>query len=266
MRLILSADEGPTSRAYRRRVLVMASVGLLAVMMGILAQFSQATSAPGRPAGGVTPTAPAERTEAGTLPAGFFPGPGADGRVVGPQAAVGPMSLGRADAPVLMVEYSDFNCHYCGVFARETSSAVVKKYVDTGVLRIEYRSFPIRGESSYTLAQAAWAAGQQGRFWPFYDVLFDKGARSAASEDALVGYARAAGVPDLARFSADAASPAARAAVDQNVRDGVAAGVEMTPTFVINGKKLVGALPKETFFDEIDRAARNARMGMHMPF
>ena len=68
-----------------------------------------------------------------------------------------PMAVGRVDAPVVMVEYSDFQCPYCGRFARETKPELLRQYVERGVLRIEWRNFPIFGEESERAARAAWA-------------------------------------------------------------------------------------------------------------
>ncbi|MEU8136020.1 DsbA family protein [Streptodolium elevatio] len=259
MRIILGAEEGPTSRAYRRRVVAVAAVGLLAVVMGILAQFAQAGSAPtGGTSPGETPTAPIEsHSRRDAVPAAAYSTPFV--RPASPVATNDPMAVGRADAPVVMVEYADFLCGYCTRFARDTGPEIVSRYVDAGVLRIEFRNFPIRGEGSDELARAAWAAAQQGRFWEFHNSAYQAGAYTPAAESTPLGYARAAGVPDLDRFAADMASPAARQAVDDTVAEGVAAGAEMTPTFFVNGKKLVGALPNQTFFDEIDAAAREAR-------
>ncbi len=58
------------------------------------------------------------------------------------------LAQGRADAPVVLIEYADFKCGYCGKFARDTEPALVKKYVDDGTLRIEWRNFPIFGAES----------------------------------------------------------------------------------------------------------------------
>ncbi|WP_436772366.1 DsbA family protein [Yinghuangia sp. YIM S09857] len=264
MRIILGAEEGPTSRAYRRRVAAVAAVGLLAVMMGILAQFAQAGSAPGSgtsPAD--TPPAPAEsHPRSDAMPIAAYSTPFV--RPAVPQAAAAdPMSLGRADAPVVMIEYADFLCGYCTRFARDTGPEIVSRYVDAGVVRIEFRNFPIRGTGSDELARASWAAARQGRFWEFHNSAYQAGAYTPAADNTPLGYARAAGVPDLDRFTADMASPEARQAVDRSVAEAVAAGAEMTPTFFVNGKKLVGALPNQTFFDEIDAAEREAHSPYH---
>ncbi|WP_374103454.1 DsbA family protein [Streptomyces sp. RK31] len=76
-----------------------------------------------------------------------------------------PLALGSPDAPVVLIDYSDFQCPFCGRFARETKPALVRDYVDKGILRIEWRDFPVFGAESDQAARAGWAAGQQDRFW-----------------------------------------------------------------------------------------------------
>lgn len=104
-----------------------------------------------------------------------------------------------------MIEYSDFQCPFCGKFARDVRPALMK-YVEDGDLRIEWRDFPIFGAESEAAAGAGYAAGLQGRFWEFHDVAYAKERERNSGEfatDALVEMARAAGVPDLDRFRVD---------------------------------------------------------------
>src|SRR5690625_4438061 len=60
-----------------------------------------------------------------------------------PAKASGTMALGRDDAPITVVEYSDFQCPYCGIFARDIQPQLIEEYVDTGLVRFEWRNFPI---------------------------------------------------------------------------------------------------------------------------
>ena len=71
-------------------------------------------------------------------------------------------AIGDVDAPLVMIEYSDYRCPYCALYATETQPELIKKYVDTGKLRIEWRDTPIFGEQSLDAAVAAPAAGEQG--------------------------------------------------------------------------------------------------------
>ncbi|KUH37836.1 MULTISPECIES: DsbA family protein [Streptomyces] len=169
------------------------------------------------------------------------------------------LAVGRADAPVVLIEYADFRCGYCGKFARDTEPQLIEKYVDAGVLRIEWRNLPIFGEESERAARAAWAAGRQGRFWQFHGAAYAEGAKEKGfGADRLAELARQAGVPDVARFSRDLDGPEARRAVERDQKEGYALGVASTPSFLINGRPVAGAQPLETFTAAIDAAAAKA--------
>ncbi|MFJ6658991.1 DsbA family protein [Streptomyces sp. NPDC091377] len=169
------------------------------------------------------------------------------------------LAVGREDAPVVMIEYSDFQCPYCGRFARETKPELLRSYVDKGVLRIEWRNFPLFGEESERAALAAWAAGQQKNFWPFHDVVYAEPRKRNSGQfttDKLVAMAREAGVPDLDRFRADMDSDKAREAIGKDRSEGYALGVSSTPAFLVNGRPLLGAQPTDTFVAAIEAAAK----------
>ncbi|QGV79770.1 DsbA family protein [Streptomyces ficellus] len=170
-----------------------------------------------------------------------------------------PLAVGRADAPVVMIEYADFKCGYCGKFARETEPALIEKYVGEGTLRIEWRNFPIFGEESERAARAAWAAGRQGRFWQFHKAAYAEGAKEQGfGEDRVLALAREAGVADLDRFGRDLDSEAAKQAVGKDQEQAYALGATSTPSFLVNGRPIAGAQPMETFTDAIDAAKREA--------
>ncbi|PZH17353.1 disulfide bond formation protein DsbA [Streptomyces sp. NTH33] len=172
-----------------------------------------------------------------------------------------PLAKGKADAPVVMIVYSDFQCPFCGKFARETEPELVREYVDKGVLRIEWRNFPVFGDESERAARAAWAAGRQGRFWQFHDVVFgkprerDRGQFSAAR---LRDMAREAGVADLDRFSTDMESEGANEAVREDQEEGYGLGVSSTPAFLVNTTPILGAQPLTAFSVAIEKAAEEA--------
>ncbi|ABG04780.1 DSBA oxidoreductase [Rubrobacter xylanophilus DSM 9941] len=172
-------------------------------------------------------------------------------------------SLGREDAPVVMVEYADFQCPYCGEYAREVQPKLVEKYVESGTLRIEWRDFPYLGQESVNAALAARAAQAQGRFWEYHDLLYEnqKPVNSGGFSDAnLIKFAKKAGL-DVERFEEDLKSGRYEAAVARDFREGQRRGVAGTPTFVINGKVVVGAQPQEVFEKAIEKAEREAQGG-----
>ncbi|MFI6943838.1 DsbA family protein [Streptomyces sp. NPDC050418] len=166
-----------------------------------------------------------------------------------------PLAQGPADAPVVLIEYADFKCGFCGKFARDTEPALVEKYVEEGKLRIEWRNFPIFGDESEAAARGAWAAGQQGRFWEFHAAAYEDGAKEKGFGDArLKALAQEAGVKDVDRFVRDAASDAARKAVTRDQEEAYGLGATSTPSFLINGRPIAGAQPAETFTQAIDEA------------
>ncbi|MFC9435932.1 DsbA family protein [Nocardia sp. NPDC057030] len=173
-----------------------------------------------------------------------------------------PLAVGRADAPVVLVEYSDFQCPFCKVFATKIEPQLIADYVDKGVLRVEWRSMAIFGAESEAASRAAWAAGQQGRFWQYHRALFEhapeKKNTGAFTRDKLVELTVAAGIPDVGKFRADLDSPAAAAAVRADVNEGIGIGVNSTPAFLINGRPILGAQPIEQFRATIDAAAKAA--------
>ncbi|MGW9302231.1 DsbA family protein [Streptomyces cyaneofuscatus] len=170
------------------------------------------------------------------------------------------LAVGRADAPVVLIEYADFKCGYCGKFARDTEPELIKEYVEDGTLRIEWRNFPIFGEESENAARGAWAAGQQDRFWEFHAAAYAEGAKEKGfAKDRVKALAQEAGVKDLARFMKDLDGEAARAAVAKDQEQAYGIGATSTPSFLINGRPIAGAQPKEAFTQAIETAAEQAK-------
>lgn len=172
-----------------------------------------------------------------------------------------PYARGAADAPVVMIEYSDFQCPFCGKFARDTKPELVEKYVEEGVLRIEWRQFPIFGNESENAARASYAAGQQGRFWEFHDVAFGEEREKnsgAFAQDKVEAMAQEAGVRDLSRFAKDMKSQDATAAISEDTNEGYALGVSSTPAFLVNGTPVLGAQSVEYFTATIEKAKSQA--------
>ncbi len=171
-----------------------------------------------------------------------------------------PTSLGRRDAPVVMLAYSDFQCPFCGKFARTTEQTLVKKYVDAGVLRIEWRDFPYLGKESKTAALAARAAAAQGRFWAFHDALYAHQSppnSGRLTPDYLRGLARDIGL-DMSEFNREMKGPLAAKLVQHDFNEGLSSGLTGTPSFLINGEPVIGAQPVSEFESVIEAARRQA--------
>ncbi|MGK5728627.1 DsbA family protein [Streptomyces sp. URMC 124] len=166
-----------------------------------------------------------------------------------------PLALGRKDAPVVLVEYADYQCSYCGKFTRDSQPELIKKYVDEGVLRIEFRNFPIFGKDSERAARASWAAGRQGKFWQFHDEVYAKLRKGdALAEDKLVDLAGKAGVSDIDRFRSDLNGSASEEAVKKDQKEGYDLGVTSTPSFLVGGRPIAGAQPMAAFDEAIAQA------------
>ncbi len=170
-----------------------------------------------------------------------------------------PMALGSAEAPVVLIEYADFRCPFCGVFARDTKPALMR-YVEDGTLRIEFRDLPIFGDQSVDAAVAGRAAAAQGRFWQFYDAVYaDAPERGHAdlTRSALIGYADQAGVADLARFRTDMSSKELLSAVQADLTEAQQLGASSTPVFLVGDEPILGAQPTPEFVEKIERLAKS---------
>jgi protein-disulfide isomerase len=188
-------------------------------------------------------------------------GGGAPSGPVRTSVADAPM-LGRPDAPVTLVEFSDYQCPFCQRFFATTLPALKRDYVDTGKVRYVFRDFPL--DQIHPLArkaaEAAHCAGEQGKYWEMHDVLFQN--QRALAPLQLAEHARTVGV-DGAKFEECLASGRQAARVERGLTDGAAVGVQGTPTFVVGktkagdvveGTPIRGAQPLETFRRIIDQA------------
>lgn len=171
-----------------------------------------------------------------------------------------PLALGAVDAPVVMIEWADFQCPFCGRFARETKPELVEQYVDSGVLRIEWRDFPYLGEQSQDAALAGRAAAEQGKFWEFHDALYALEVPPNSGQltrEKLVEIAGQVGL-DTAAFTAALDDSALAEAVQADFTEGQMLGITGTPTFLIGDQPVVGAQPLEVFQQAIEAAASAA--------
>jgi protein-disulfide isomerase len=170
-----------------------------------------------------------------------------------------PLALGAVDAPVIMIEWADFQCPFCGRFARDTKPEL-QPYLDDGTLRIEWRDLPMLGEESGTAALAGRAAADQGAFWALHDEIFAVERERNAGEldrDRIVEMAARLGL-DTARFESSLDDPGHADAVAADAQLARSLGVTGTPAFLINGRPLIGGQPTEVFVAAIEQAAADA--------
>lgn len=158
--------------------------------------------------------------------------------------------MGDKNAPITIIEFSDFECPFCGRFYSQTLTQIKTEYIDTGKVKLVYRDFPLSiHPSAQKAAEAAECVREQGgdeAFFEMHDVIFEKQASLSVSN--LKVWAQDLGYDinsclDSGKF---------RSEVQNDFSDGQAAGVSGTPTFFINGVKLVGAQPFSAFKQIID--------------
>lgn len=169
---------------------------------------------------------------------------------------------GLATAPVTVVEYSDFGCPYCAQFALRSYPELHTEFVLSGQVRWIYVPFVIgRFPNGGPAALAAECAGEQGRFWPMHDLLFQHQAewrREGPADDVFLALADSAGV-DLPRFQECYREnhPAERIQMHNDLARG--AQVRGTPSFRINGRVVEGALPTEQFRNVLQYAVLSSQ-------
>jgi protein-disulfide isomerase len=155
----------------------------------------------------------------------------------------GAPSRGAREAPVILVEFSDFHCPFCKR-AQATLKRVLDKY--PGKVRHVFRDFPMDSlhPDARRAAEAARCAQDQGKFWEFHDVLFANAPSSSTAD--LRRYAERVGL-DVTTFEGCLSAGGHRATVQRDVDEGERLGVSGTPAFFINGRPLHGAQPLDAF-------------------
>jgi protein-disulfide isomerase len=161
---------------------------------------------------------------------------------------------GSARAQVTIVEFSDFQCPYCSRVV-PTIERLVKEYPDK--VRVFFKQNPLPFHDKAALAaEAALAAGAQGKFWKMHDELFAN--QSALDRPALEKYAANIGL-NMGKFKAALDSHTFKAAVDKDLADARELGVQGTPNFFINGRPMRGAVPYEQFKTVVDEEIARAK-------
>jgi protein-disulfide isomerase len=175
---------------------------------------------------------------------------------------------GQADAPLTLIEYSDFTCGYCSKFFKETWPRIQARYVDTGKVRFVYRDFP-RGDqgSGLDAAVAARCAGAQGKYWAMHDRLFAEGGRL----DRQVYFRHATALSlDQPAFERCVTDGRYTKAIFDDRQEANQWGFHGTPGFILlrtateptekePAVAIPGAFPFEMFVDEIERLLATAK-------
>jgi protein-disulfide isomerase len=166
--------------------------------------------------------------------------------------------LGSPNAPVTLVEFTDYQCPYCHRFHEQSWPELKKAYIDTGKVRFVVRDLPLDfHEQALPAALAARCAGEQDRYWPMYEALL--GQKDALTRESSRRLAITAGV-DVATFDSCMQNPGNRHAIEADVAEALRIGVNGTPGFLIaqrrdgqlEGTLLLGAQPVAAFSTRID--------------
>jgi len=160
--------------------------------------------------------------------------------------------LGNKDAKVKVVEFSDFQCPFCKRYFDDANKQITDTYSKTGKITFAYRHFPLNSihPNAQKAAEASECANEQGKFWDYHDLLFN----NQTTWSPLTGTDVGNSFTDLARqlnldtdqFRSCLDSDKYKKAVDTDAAAGTAAQVDGTPTFFINGYRIVGAVPFAT--------------------
>ncbi len=174
-------------------------------------------------------------------------------------------AAGSPDAPIKIEEFSDFQCPYCDRFTKDTEAQIMDTYVATGKVYFVYRSFGSWiGAESGDSAEAAYCAGDQGKFWEMHDIIFANQTGENVGNftpKRLSAFAQTIGL-NTGDYQSCFNGGTYKSRVNQDLADGQAAGVKATPSFVmtytVNGQTqtelIEGALPFSDFQTKIDAA------------
>jgi len=161
----------------------------------------------------------------------------------------GDPSFGPADAPITIIEFSDFQCPYCQKWHAEVWSKLKAEYPTQ--IRLVYRDFPLYSIHSQAgpAANAAECANEQGKYWDYHDLLFS--GNQPLGDSAYLEYAKQVGV-DLASFQTCLSENRYETEIKADFEYASGIGIQSTPTFFLNGVALIGAQPYEVFKEVID--------------
>lgn len=168
--------------------------------------------------------------------------------------------LGKSNAPVTIVEFSDLQCLFCRRFWKDTLPQLKKDYIDKGLVKLVYRQFPLPAElhpAARDLSEAAECANDQNKFWDFHDKAFSEQAKQgdgtiAVTTDDITNWASDLGL-DMTTFTDCFTNKKDAKKIDDDMAEGQKVNTTSTPTFYINGQILVGALPYDSFKTIIDQ-------------
>lgn len=158
--------------------------------------------------------------------------------------------LGEDDAPITIIEFSDFECPFCSRAANGPVKQIIKEYVDTGKAKLVFMNYPL-GFHQYAqiAAEASECANEQGKFWQMHDKIFEN--QPSLNKENLVKWAQEIKL-DMNMFNGCLNDNKYAQEVQKDMAVAQSAGVQGTPSFLINGQMIVGAQPFEAFKQVIE--------------
>lgn len=158
--------------------------------------------------------------------------------------------LGDPNAPVTIVSFEDYQCPFCGRAFQQTLPLLKEEYIDTGKAKLVFRDFPLSFHpNAQSASEASECADDQGKFWEYHDDLFNN--QNSLGKELYIQLAEKNGL-DVEEFTQCIDSGEFREEVQNDFAYGSSVGVSGTPTFFINGIRLVGAQPYQAFKQVID--------------
>lgn len=161
--------------------------------------------------------------------------------------------LGNPNSPIILVEFGDYQCHFCNVYFQNTEHKIIENFVDTGKVRILFKDFTIIGPDSVSAAHTAHCASEQKKFWEYHDTLYNNwnGENNGwASNDNLLIFANEIGL-DINKLKECNADGRYKSLIENSNDDARLLGLTGTPAFFIisnnDVQKIIGAQPYEVF-------------------
>ena len=159
---------------------------------------------------------------------------------------------GDANAPVTIIEWSDYECPFCARFYSQTLGQIRSNYIETGKVKLVYRDFPLSFHANaQKAAEAAECAGEQDKYYEMHNKLFEEGVDGGVTS--FKQYAKDIGL-DTSKFNDCLDSGTMAQEIAKDFQDGQAVGITGTPGFIINGKLVSGAQPYSVFEQVIEAA------------
>lgn len=174
------------------------------------------------------------------------------GRIIQVAVADTDPLIGDVNAPVTIIAFEDFECPFCERFSQQTLPLIMEQYVKTGKVRLVWKDFPLsihsHAQEAHEAARCAW---EQDKFWEYHDIIYSN-QKNLGTND-FKRYAKDLGFNEN-QFSSCLNSGKYTSLIEQKIDEGNSIGVTGTPSFLINGRLVVGAQPFQVFADVINQA------------